>query len=102
DHIAIALLQVSLGDALAAQGNITGAAERYRVGLTVAHTLADRRTMASCLRGIASIAIADGRATRAVRLLAAEEAWRAPNRLHIFGYAAERRVEDLDSARAVL
>jgi tetratricopeptide (TPR) repeat protein len=60
DHIAIALLQVSLGDALAAEGNITGAAELYRVSLTAAHKLADRRMMANCLRGIASIAMADG------------------------------------------
>jgi tetratricopeptide (TPR) repeat protein len=102
DHIAIALLQVSLGDTLAAEGNFTGAAELYRVSLTAAHKLADRPMMANCLRGIASIAMAAGRPAQAVRLLAAEEAWRAPNRLHIFGYAAERRTGDLDSARTAL
>jgi hypothetical protein len=58
--------------------------------------------MSKCLRGIASIAMTDGRAAQAVRLIAAEEAWRAPNRLHIFGYAVERRAGDLESARAVL
>jgi hypothetical protein len=58
--------------------------------------------MAGCLRGLASIALADGRAAQAVRLLAAEEAWRAPNRLHIFGYADERRTRDLETARTVL
>ncbi|MBW3631729.1 MAG: tetratricopeptide repeat protein, partial [Chloroflexi bacterium] len=102
DQMAIALLQVSLGDALAAQGNITGAAELYRTGFTVAQKLADRRTMANGLRGVASIAVATGRAAQAVRLLAADEAWRAPNRLHIFGYAAERRARDLDTASSVL
>jgi predicted ATPase/class 3 adenylate cyclase len=102
DQMAIALLQVSLGDALAAQGNITGAAELYRIGLTAAQKLADRRTMVNCLRGIASVAMADGRVAQGVRLLAAEEAWRAPNRLHIFAYAAERRARDLDTAKAVL
>ena len=102
DQIAIALLQLSLGDALVVQGNIAGAAELYRIGLTAAQKLADRRTMANGLPGIASIAITDGRAAQAVRLLAAEEAWRAPNRLHIFGYVAERRARDLDTARSAL
>jgi len=83
DHIAIALLQVSLGDTLAAEGNITGAAELYRVSLTAAHKLADRRMMANCLRGIASIAMATGRAAQAVRLLAAEEAWRPKSPPHL-------------------
>ena len=37
-----------------------------------------------------------------MRLLAAEDASRAPNRLQIFGYAAERREHDLDTARSAL
>lgn len=102
DQIATALLQVSLGDALAAGGNITSAAERYRDGLSAAQKLADWRTMLGCLRGLASVAMAAGRAEPVVRLLAVEEAWRAPNRLHIFDYVAERRARDLGTARSVL
>jgi predicted ATPase/class 3 adenylate cyclase len=102
DEIATALMQVSLGDALAAGGNIAGAAQRYREGLSAAQKLADWRTMLGCLRGLASVGIADGRTAPAVRLLAAEEAWRTPNRLHIFGYDSERRARDLDTARSVL
>ena len=102
DQIAIALMQVSLGDALSAHGNISGAAEMYRSGLAAAQKLSEVRTMAGCLRGLASIALADGRSAQAVRLLAAEEALRAPNRLHIFGYADERRARDLAAARTVL
>jgi tetratricopeptide (TPR) repeat protein len=102
DQIAIALMQVSLGDALSAQGNISGAAEMYRSGLAAAQKLSEVRTIAGCLRGLASIALADGRSAQAVRLLAAEKALRAPNRLHIFGYADERRARDLAAARTVL
>jgi predicted ATPase/class 3 adenylate cyclase len=102
DQIAIALMQVSLGDALSVQGNIAGAAEMFRDGLTAAQKLADERTIAGCLRGLASVALVDGRVAQAVRLLAAEDASRAPNRLHIFGYAAERREHDLDTARSAL
>jgi hypothetical protein len=102
DQIAIALLQVSLGDAHSAQGNTTAAVEMYQAGLNAARKVADRRTMAWCLRGLASVAIAERRTAQAVRLLAAEEAGRAPNRLHIFGFAAERRGCDLAAARSAL
>jgi hypothetical protein len=102
DPAAIALFQISQGDALLAQGDHAAAAESYRAGLTAAQSLGDVRTMTASLRGLASVALAEGRPAQAARLLAAEEAWRAADRLQIYGYAAERRGRDRDAAEAAL
>jgi tetratricopeptide (TPR) repeat protein len=102
DPAAIALFQISEGDALSAQGSFPDAAIEYRTGLNAAQALGDVRTMTASLRGLASVALAEGHPVAATRLLAAEEDWRAPNRLQVYGYAAERRAQEREAAEAGL
>jgi predicted ATPase/class 3 adenylate cyclase len=102
DPAAVALLQVSLGDARWANGMGAAAAGSYREGLASAQQLTETQTVGAALRGLASVALGRGPAAQAVRLFAAEHAWRAPERLHLFGYAADRQARDLATAKAEL
>jgi predicted ATPase/class 3 adenylate cyclase len=99
---AVALMHVGLGDGLLAQEQVAEAAAHYRLGLSTAGDAADAPTRAACLRGLASLTLVGGRAEPAVRLLAAETAWRATNDLHLYGFVDDRRTRDLAAANAAL
>jgi tetratricopeptide (TPR) repeat protein len=92
----------SLGDALRASGDDTGAAVRYREGLVLAQETEDTRLATDCLTGLAGLGVAAGRHEVAARLFGAVETLRETVGLPRSRYELEQQNKDMAAVREAL